>query len=133
MVAGEMPRPVTRTTTYKVSCLPRDHPDAREFTIEVEEREREDGEFWWAVTYQASFFDAEGKRSWGFRWKDREPVGEAEMNDYERHRQEWLEAHRFTESEALALARRLAPKLEYRGHTVADALAKERKNWNGES
>jgi hypothetical protein len=124
MVAGEMQRPITQVTGYRVSCLPSDHPDAREFTIGVEEREREDGEFWWAVTYQGGFFDIEGKRSWGFHWKNREPVGEAEMEDYERTRQEWLRAHRFTESEALALARRLASRMEYRGHTVADALAK---------
>lgn len=127
MVAGEMPRPITTATRYRVSCLPPEDVNAQIFTIAVEQRADETG-FRWAVTRNGvTFYDAEGRESAGVRWPmedgiEREPVTEAEWDDYHRRYREWLDAHRFTEAEALGLARRLAPKMTYRGMTVADAL-----------
>lgn len=129
MVAGEMQRAITTATRYRVSCLPGDHIDAPVFTLVVEMRADETG-FRWAVTRNGvGYYDAEGGVSAGVRWPtedgvEREPVTDAEWDDYHRRYREWLDAHRFTEAQALGLARRLAPRLEYRGKTVADALAK---------
>lgn len=128
MVAGEMPRPITTMTRYRVSCLPPEDVNAQIFTIVVEQRADETG-FRWAVTRNGvMFYDAQGNESAGARWpmegdEEREPMTTQEWDDYHRRYDEWLDAHRFTEAEALALARRLAPRMTYRGKTVADALA----------
>jgi hypothetical protein len=132
MVAGEMPRPITTTTRYRVSCLPPDDINAPVFTIVVEMRADETG-FRWAVTRNGvMFYDAEGNESAGAHRPmedgvEREPITEAEWDDFHRRYNQWMDAHRFTESEALALARRLAPKMTYRGKSVADALAEMKR------
>lgn len=128
---GETPRAITTTSCYKVSSLPSDHPERRTFTIEVREREYE-GTTWWAVVAcNGAFYDADGKPSHGVRWpapgREREPVTEADREDYRQARQRWLERHRFTEAEALAVARRLAPRMAFRGRTVASVLAEMRR------
>jgi hypothetical protein len=72
-----------------------------------------------------AFYDADGNRSWGSSWAgDKEPVTDDEMAAAEQAYQEWVARHRFDEQAAVALAERLAPEIEYRGYTVADALAK---------
>lgn len=134
MTTGEIPRAITTTTRYRVSCLPPEDINAQVFTIVVELRADETG-FRWAVTPNGVYYyDAEGNLSAGARWPEedgheREPVTDDEWDDYHRRYNEWMDAHRFTEAEALALARRLAPKMTCRGMTVMDALAesKERK------
>lgn len=134
MTAAELPRAITTTTRYRVSCLPPENINAQVFTIVVELRADAKGHRWAVTPNGVMFYDAEGNLSAGARWPtedgvEREPVTEAEWDDYHRRYDEWLDAHRFTEAEALALARRLAPRMTYRGMTVMDALAesKERK------
>lgn len=133
MVAGEMPRPITTATRYRVSCLPPEDVNAQVFTIVVEERVDETGLRWAVTRNGVQYYDAEGNLSTGVRWPtqdgvEREPVTDEEWDDYHRRHAQWLDAHRFTEAEALALARRLAPKMVFRGKTVADALAESRRS-----
>jgi hypothetical protein len=112
--------PEVRITRFQVSCLPETHPDADLFTLTVEYR----GNGRWAVTKHGAYFDADGNRSWGPPG-DKEPVTDEEIAEDNRVRDEWLDRHRFDEKAACALAGRLAPQLQYRGYTVADALAKQ--------
>lgn len=113
-----VPKSEVRITRFEVSCLPEEHPEADMFTLILEYR----GEGRWAVTQRGAYFDADGGRSWGPPG-DKEPVTEQEIAEDNRARDEWLTAHRFDEKTACALAGRLAPTLQYRGYTVADALA----------
>ncbi|GAA2861208.1 hypothetical protein [Nonomuraea rubra] len=115
-----IPEPQVRVTRHVVSCVPESHPDASLFTLVVEYR----GEGRWAVTLSGACFDAGGNRSWGPPG-DKEPETAEEIAEDERLRSEWLARHRFTEQDALDLARRLAPTLHYRSYTVADALRRE--------
>lgn len=115
-----IPEPEVRVTRYEVSCLPEAHEDADLFTVAVEYR----GGGRWAVTRRTAYYDAEGNRSWGSEWPGgKEPVTEQEMAAAEQAHEEWLTRHRFDEKTALDLAKRLAPQIEYRGYTVAAALA----------
>ena len=113
------PKPEVRITRFQVSCLPETHPDADLFTLTVEYR----GKGRWAVTQRGASFDADGNRSWGPPG-DEEPVTDEEIAADNAARDDWLARHRFDEKAACALAGRLAPQLQYRGYTVAAALAR---------
>lgn len=114
-----VPEPEVRVTRYLVSCLPETHIDASLFTMIVEYR----GSGRWAVERSGAYYDADWNRSWGPPG-DKEPVTAQERAAAEQAHQEWLTRFRFDEQAALELAKRLAPAIEYRGYTVADALAR---------
>ncbi len=101
--------PSCRPPTLLWSCLPIGHDERWEYTINV--RHQQDGLY----TVQ------HGQKLYGTRRHlEREPgwpetgIDEGTV---------WLAAHRFDHDTALRLARELAPRLTYRGRTVADALA----------
>ncbi len=91
---------------YAVSCLPSDHPDAFLFTLRVERREIDR----WCVTDGAYCYRKDGHKSY-------EPMPSSRTDRYKR-------AYRFPLDDALALARRLAPKMRFNGHTVESILAR---------
>jgi hypothetical protein len=116
---SEIPEPEVRVTRYEVSCLPEDDINAPAYTLAVEYR----GDSRWAVKTGGACLNANGAKSWGHHWEDgREPVTEEELAAHEVSRQAWLDAHRFDEETALAVARKFAPTMTCMGHTVADAL-----------
>lgn len=96
----------TDATTYEVSCLPQDHNSRRHFTIKVEWR----GPDSWAVLKDGHMC-ADKKGVWD--WES-QPSSRTEK---------WLKKHRFKLSEALALARELAPTLTIMGKDVQWAVA----------
>lgn len=98
--------PVVRVDRYTVSVLPEGHIDAHTFDIEVEYR----GGGRWAVTHHRYCLGADG--AW-----------EYEQHPSERT-EEWLALHRFTETEALDLARRAAPSVRINGITAAELAAR---------
>lgn len=91
-------------TTYRVSCLPEDHPDASHFAVQVEYR----GHDLWAVTRHAECLSRAGE--WVYETRPSERTDE------------WRAVHRFTYTEAMGRAREIAPTLTVMGHTVTDAL-----------
>lgn len=88
------PVPIVTVSRYTVSCLPIDHRDRRHFEIHVSQRR--DGR--WSVGDFFDFFDPDG----------------------DRHEEAWP----MSETEALEVARRIAPQLVVKGSTVADVLAR---------
>lgn len=114
-----VPEPTQRATRYEVSCLPEDHIDAYAFTLRAEYR----GAGRWAVTDGHRYFSADGGVSYGFGW-DHEPVGDEEMDAFEREREEWLTEYRSDEETALRIAKERAPLMTVSGWTVQDALDK---------
>lgn len=115
------PEPTVQPWKYLVSCLPEGHDERGLFTLQVECR----GGDRWAVIQRSQFLGADGTWSWGFDWSrgDAEPATSEEMEIFDREQEAWLAAHRFDHDTALRLAKELAPKIRYRGYTVADALA----------
>lgn len=95
-----------RVTEYQVSCVPDDFIDAPAFALTVEWR----GEDTWAICRFSRCLGSDGV------W-DHEPI----PSDRE---DEWIATHRFTEDEALRLAKEAAPKVVVNGWTVAAVLAK---------
>lgn len=97
--------PAAYPTTYTVTCLPDETPDAHSWSLTVEYR----GRGLWAVT----------------RWKN--CLGRDGEWDYERvpseREDEWLASHRFPLDEALELAKQAAPHVIVNGMTPADVLA----------
>lgn len=91
-------------TTFRVSCLPADHPEAHPFTVCVEWRGRD----LWAVTRHGMCLSRSG-------------VWEYETRPSERT-DEWLAEHRFPYPEAMERARMVAPLLTVNGLTVTDVL-----------
>lgn len=89
------PAVTVRPTTYAVSALPDDHPDADVFTITVEWRSGD----WWIVRRASFYLTADGR--WDPNWPTCFPL-----------------------DEALDLAREWAPKLTVNRWTVTDALAR---------
>lgn len=114
------PEPTVRVTRYEVSCLPPDAADADVFTLTVEWR----GDDRWAVRRARAFYDAQGNRSWGYRWEDdREPVTDEERASYAQGYDEWVAAHRFDLDTALDIAKKAAPSMTVNGCTVGKVLA----------
>jgi hypothetical protein len=105
------PEPIVQATRYVVSCLPEGHDDRWTFTIQVRYRGR--GRF--AVEHGIRQYGTAG--TWSY-----EP-GWAEDGSDEKAEDAWLDAHRFDHDTALRLARELAPRITYRGRSVADVLA----------
>lgn len=95
-----------RPTAYAVSCLPADHPEAYLFTLKVEWR----GTDRWCVTNGAYCYRKDGHQSY-------------ESNPSSRT-DRFKKAYRFPLDDALALAKRLAPKMTINGHTVEDVIAR---------
>lgn len=108
-----IPAPTVLPTAYVVSCLPEGHDDRYTYTINVQYR----GDDRYAVRHGMSYANGEGAWSYepGRGSEDDELDDAAELD--------WIAAHRFELSDALRLARRLAPTLAVRGRTVADVLA----------
>lgn len=100
--------PDVRVTRYTVSCIPESNIDRPHFDVTVEYR----GVGRWSIMHRGCFC------------LGRDGEWEYESIPSER-REEWLTEHRFTESEALGLAREWAPKIRCNGKTVTDVLAWE--------
>ncbi|OHU47324.1 hypothetical protein BKG82_27110 [Mycobacteroides chelonae] len=94
-----------RPTAYAVSCLPPEHPNAFLFTLRVEWRSEDR----WCVTDGAYCYRKDGHKAY-------------ESNPSSRT-DRFKKAYRFPLDEALALAKRLAPKITINGHTVEAVLA----------
>ncbi|MFE7462321.1 hypothetical protein ACWFMI_24965 [Nocardiopsis terrae] len=94
-------------TTYRVSCLPTDHPGAHHFTVCVEWR----GGDLWAITRHGLCLSSAG--DWEYETRPSERTDE------------WLADHRFSYPEAMRRARKIAPTLTVMGRTVTDVLAQE--------
>ncbi|MGW3545875.1 hypothetical protein ACWDNI_35780 [Nocardia niigatensis] len=99
------PEPVAIVTRYDVSCLPRDHQEWGLFSVSVEQRSPDR----WAVKHFSNCYDIDGNPSYESLPSER--------------RDEWLERYRHDLDTALALAKRIAPKIRINGFSVADALA----------
>jgi len=101
--------PTVQVTEYTVSLLPGDDIDAYSFAITVTYR----GRGLWAVSRHRRCLRRDGV--WDF-----EPIP-SDRTD------EWLAEHRFTEAEALELAKEWAPRVMCNGITAAEALARTQK------
>jgi hypothetical protein len=112
-VTPGVPEPTVLPTAYVVSCLPLGHDERWEYTINV--RHQQGGLY--AVQHGLSYWGTDGRWSLqpGGISEDDEPDDPATV--------EWEAAHRFDNETALRLAVVQAPRLTYRGRTVADALA----------
>jgi hypothetical protein len=95
---------------YTVSCLPDDDMNGDLFAIRVQYR----GNGRYAVIRGGDMcLGADGTWDRGVKEYDR---GD-----------DWLDAHRFDLDTALKLAKEQAPLVTVNGHTVADALARQKK------
>lgn len=107
----ESPRPMhMRVSNLQVSVIPLDHEEASHFTIDVAWR----GKDRWAVLWLGRCLSREGE--WGY-----EPSPSNREDD-------WLDNHRFTREEAIALAAKHAPLLKINGWLatkVADEIKEE--------
>lgn len=100
-----MTEPRVQVAAYTVSLLPENHtPDSHIFDITVEYC----GAGLWAVTRHSMCLGADGTWDFGVKPYDR---GD-----------DWLTTHRFTEAEALRLAKQAAPHVTVNGVTAAQAL-----------
>lgn len=99
-----VPEPSVHVTAYAVSCVPEDNINAFHFTAKVEYR----GRGGWAVTDGFYVYAADGSR--------------AHQSIPTERTEEFLAKFRHSESDAIALAKRIAPTLRVNGYTVADAL-----------
>lgn len=121
--AASLPPAAVQATAYLVSCLP-EGDEQRHFSVTVEYR----GDGRWGVFRHAHCcLGADGEWSYGYSWGDRHgPATDAEWDAYNAGRDAWIDAHRFDLDTALDLARAAAPLLTVNGHTVSDALRRER-------
>jgi hypothetical protein len=101
------PEVEVRPTAYAVSCLPPEHIDAYLFTLHVEWRNKDR----WCVTDGAYCYRKDGHKSY-------------ESNPSSRT-DRFKKAYRHSLDDALALAKRLAPKMTVNGHTVQEVLTWE--------
>lgn len=100
--------PTVEVTRYRVSCLPAEHIDSQHFALTVERRNVNPDR--WCVTDGAYCYRKDGHRSY-------------ESNPSSRT-DRFKKAYRFSLDDALALAKRLAPKMTVNGHTVESVLAR---------
>ncbi len=105
-----------------MNLLPEDVPDRELFTITVEHRGS--GRYR-VIRDELCSLGADGKWSWGYRWPggDREPVTDAEQDDYHAGRDAWIASHQFDLETALRLAEQAAPHVRVMRTTAAQALA----------
>jgi hypothetical protein len=102
-----IPEPSVQATGYLVSCLPEGHDDRWTFTVQV----RYSGHGLFAVKHGIRHYGADG--IWEYEpYFDEDDDAEAA----------WLAAHRFDHDTALRIAREQAPRLTYRGRSVAEVL-----------
>lgn len=94
--------PIVAVSAYTVSLLPDDHPDRHVWSLTVEYR----GRGLWAVKSLSRCLNRRGKL-------DLEPIPSSRTD-------RWLKAHRFTEQEALDIAKRHVGKLVFNGMRVVD-------------
>lgn len=102
------PEPSVLPTAYVISCLPEGHDERFMYTVQV--RYRGDGLY--AVKHTLRCYGTDG--TWEY---------EPDFDEDDEAEDAWLKAHRFDHDTALRIAREQAPRLTYRGRTVADALA----------
>lgn len=100
----EWDRVAVRVAAYTINALPEDHDAAHHFEIRVEYR----GDGMWAVTRWRECLSADG--TW-----DHEPLPSSRTDD-------WLAAHRFTEADAVRLAKQAAMAVRVNGSTAEDLL-----------
>jgi hypothetical protein len=103
-----VPEPTVQATAYVVSCLPEGHDDRWTFTVQV----RYSGRGLFAVKHGIRHYGADG--TWSY---------EPDFDEDDAAEDAWLAAHRFDHDTALRIAREQAPRLTYRGRSVADVLA----------
>jgi hypothetical protein len=91
-----------RVTEYAVGLLPVDDPNASLYEVKVAYR----GHGRWAVLHRSYCLGRDGE--WDF---EQQPSSRTD---------EWLAHHRFTEAEALRLAKAGAPHIDVNGMTAAE-------------
>lgn len=104
-----MIEPTVAAVAYQVSCLPPDHVDAYQFTLRVERRNVDPDR--WCVTDGAYCYRKDGRRAY-----ESQPSSRTKR---------FQQAYRFPLEDALALAKKLAPKMTMMGLTAEDVLARE--------
>ncbi|MFS0691901.1 hypothetical protein [Streptomyces nitrosporeus] len=120
--APQKRRPVVRPTRFSVNLLPEEAPDRDAFTITVEYNGS--GRYR-VIRNELCSLGVDGKWSWGYQWPggDREPVTDAERDDYHAGRDAWVASHQFDLETALRLAEQAAPHVRVMRTTAAQALA----------
>lgn len=108
-----MAEPTVQVTEYTVSVLPDGDVNQDLFTIKVAYR----GRGLWAVLRRSFCLGRSG--DWDY---ESMPSGRTDQ---------WLAEYRFTEAEALDLAREAAPQIEYGGRTASEFLAWAAARRNG--
>ncbi|MGW0604123.1 hypothetical protein [Streptomyces sp. NPDC002640] len=105
-----------------MNLLPEDVPDREAFTITVEYNGS--GRYR-VIRNELCSLGSDGKWSWGYQWPggDREPVTDAEWDDYHAGRGAWVASHQFDLETALHLAEQAAPDVRVMRTTAAQALA----------
>jgi hypothetical protein len=96
--------PTVRVTEYTVSVLPEEDINASAYAITVAYR----GRGLWAVLLRSFCLGRDGE--WDFEMLPSRT-------------DEWLAEHRFTDVEALVLAKAEAPRISVNGRTAAELLA----------
>lgn len=99
-----MAEPTVQVTEYTVSLLPADDINASSFAITVAYR----GRGLWAVLRRSFCLGRDGE--WDYEMK---PSSRTD---------EWLADHRFTDVEALVLAKAEAPRIVVNGRTAAELM-----------
>jgi hypothetical protein len=124
-----LPVVTVEPTVFRVCPLPVGFPDGDLWTLRLELRADERGESW-AVTNRSRSLGADGTWSYGFAWQggNREPVTEAEMDDYNAAGDAWQAAHRFDLNTAVKLATEAARTVTVMGKTAAEAWREARRN-----
>lgn len=113
--AADAPEPTVQAVEYTANCLPEDDLDSHVFEIRVQYR----GNGRYAVIRMGSCLGVDGTWDQGVKEYDR---GDA-----------WLDDHRFDLDTALRLAKEQARLVTVNGHTVADALAMQKKRQEARS
>ena len=106
----DIPEPTVMAVEYTVNCLPEDDYDSFAFEVRVQYR----GNGRYAVIRSGDLcLGADGTWDHGVKEYDR---GD-----------DWLNAHRFDLDTALRLAKEQAPLVTVNGHTVTDAIARQKR------
>ena len=103
-----IPEPYVQPTGYVISCLPEGHVDRWTFTVQVKYA----GGDRWAVRHSLRHYSVDGT------WEYEPDHGEDDAAEAA-----WKAKHTFDHDTALRIAQEVAPKLTYRGRSVANALS----------
>lgn len=101
-----MTEPTVETVAYQVSCLPSSHPDAQHFSLRVERRSTDPDR--WAVTEGFVCYDANGRQEYESTVTNRTDTFRRQF--------------RHTLTDAMELARKIAPTMTVNGWTVQALL-----------